>query len=41
VHNWTQSAERPNYENLVFLDDPDVASRFAREFQRLWRKAKE
>jgi phosphatidylserine/phosphatidylglycerophosphate/cardiolipin synthase-like enzyme len=41
VHNWTQSAERANYENLVLFDNPEVASRFARKFQRLWRKAKE
>jgi hypothetical protein len=41
VHYWTQSAERATYENLVLFDDPDLASRFAREFQRLWRKAKD
>jgi phosphatidylserine/phosphatidylglycerophosphate/cardiolipin synthase-like enzyme len=40
-YNWTQSAERANYENLVLLDDPEVVARFEREFQRLWREAKE
>jgi len=40
-YNWTQSAERANYENLVLLDDPDLVARFVREFQRLWREAKE
>jgi phosphatidylserine/phosphatidylglycerophosphate/cardiolipin synthase-like enzyme len=39
-YNWTQSAERANYENLIFLDDPAVVSRFATEFQRLWQSAK-
>lgn len=40
-YNWTQSAERANYENLVLLDDPELVARFEREFQRLWREAKE
>ena len=40
-YNWTQSAERANYENLVLLDDPEVVAQFEREFQRLWREAKE
>ena len=40
-YNWTQSAERANYENLVLLDDPKVVAQFEREFQRLWREAKE
>jgi len=38
-YNWTQTAERANYENLVFLDDPEVVTRFQREFNRLWRQA--
>ncbi len=40
-YNWTQSAEVANHENLVVLDDPDLVARFDREFQRLWREAKE
>jgi phosphatidylserine/phosphatidylglycerophosphate/cardiolipin synthase-like enzyme len=36
-YNWTQSAERANYENLILLDDPKVVARFTEEFQRLWR----
>ncbi len=40
-YNWTQSAEHANYENLVVLDDPEVVAQFQREFQRLWREAKE
>ena len=38
-YNWTQSAERANYENLVLLDDSEVVTRFQREFNRLWRQA--
>jgi phosphatidylserine/phosphatidylglycerophosphate/cardiolipin synthase-like enzyme len=38
-YNWTQSAERANYENLVFLDDPTIVSRFTTEFHRLWQSA--
>ncbi len=40
-YNWTQSAERANYENLVVLDDPEVVGHFQREFQRLWLGATE
>ena len=40
-YNWTNPAERANYENLVILDDPDLVGRFRREFDRLWRAAKE
>ena len=40
-YNWTNAAERANYENLVFLDNPDVVVRFRREFQRLWEVAKD
>lgn len=40
-YNWTNSAERANYENLVFLDNPDVVVRFRREFQRLWEAAED
>jgi len=40
-YNWTQSAERANYENLILLDDPKVVARFTEEFQRLWRLSRE
>ncbi len=37
-YNWTASAERANYENLlVFTDAPSLAAAYEREFQRLWR----
>ncbi len=40
-YNWTNAAERANRENLLILDDPRVVERFEREFQRLWRAARE
>jgi phosphatidylserine/phosphatidylglycerophosphate/cardiolipin synthase-like enzyme len=40
-YNWTRTAERANYENLVLIDDRDLVARFQREFQRLWQAAKE
>lgn len=40
-YNWTNTAERANYENLVLFDDRDVVARFTREFQRLWQNAKD
>jgi phosphatidylserine/phosphatidylglycerophosphate/cardiolipin synthase-like enzyme len=39
-YNWTQTAERANYENVLFLDDPALVARFAEEFQRLWRASR-
>lgn len=35
-YNWTRSAETRNEENLVVLDDPVLAGRFAEEFDRIW-----
>jgi len=40
-YNWTQTAERANYENLVLIDDPKMVARFTEEFQRLWRSSKD
>jgi len=40
-YNWTQSAEIANFENLLLLDEPDLVARFAREFQQMWRRARE
>jgi len=40
-YNWTQTAERANYENLVLLDDREIVARFQQEFNRLWRAARE
>ncbi|MDA8020449.1 MAG: phospholipase D-like domain-containing protein [Thermoanaerobaculia bacterium] len=35
-YNWTRGAAHRNHENLVLLDDPQVISQFADEFERLW-----
>jgi len=35
-YNWTRSAETRNEENLVVLDDPFLAGRFTKEFDRIW-----
>ncbi len=40
-YNWTQTAERANYENVVLLDDPKLVSRFAEEFRRLWQSSRD
>ena len=40
-YNWTQTAERANYENVVLIDDPKVVARFTEEFQRLWRSSRD
>ena len=40
-YNWTQTAERANYENLVMLEDREIVARYRREFDRLWRAARE
>jgi phosphatidylserine/phosphatidylglycerophosphate/cardiolipin synthase-like enzyme len=40
-YNWTQSAERANYEHVVLMDDPKVVARFTEEFQRLWRLSRD
>jgi phosphatidylserine/phosphatidylglycerophosphate/cardiolipin synthase-like enzyme len=37
--NWTTSAENFNYENALFIADPNVVARFEDEFQRIWKQA--
>ena len=38
-YNWTTTAERVNYENLlIFTDAPEVASAYKREFNLLWNR---
>jgi phosphatidylserine/phosphatidylglycerophosphate/cardiolipin synthase-like enzyme len=38
-YNFTSSAERDNDENLVIVDDPNLARAYLEEFQRLYAKA--
>ncbi|MCB4790857.1 MAG: phospholipase D-like domain-containing protein [Elusimicrobia bacterium] len=35
-YNWTYSAEKFNYENAVFIDDPQVIQSYKKEFNKLW-----
>ena len=35
-YNWTRSAETRNEENLISVDDPQLAIRFTEEFERIW-----
>ena len=35
-YNWTERAEKGNWENAVFIADPALARTFAAYFERLW-----
>ena len=35
-YNWTDNAERFNYENAIFFNDPAVVQAFSKEFDKLW-----
>ena len=37
--NWTTSAEDFNFENALFVRDPDVVARYRQEFERIWAQA--
>ncbi len=37
--NWTISAEDYNYENALFLSDPQTVARYENEFDRIWSRA--
>ena len=37
-YNWTQGAEKYNYENAVFIKDPEIVKQFSTEFDRLYLK---
>lgn len=39
-YNWTASAERFNYEDALFLDDPAVVQRYRTHFERLFNGSK-
>jgi phosphatidylserine/phosphatidylglycerophosphate/cardiolipin synthase-like enzyme len=36
-YNWTASAEKYNYENLLVLDSRPLAAEYEREFDRIWQ----
>lgn len=37
-YNWTENAEKYNYENAVFLDDKESVEKYIKEFEGLWNK---
>jgi len=36
-YNWTANAEHFNYENAIFISDPETISRYQEEFNKLWK----
>ena len=38
-YNWTETAERTNYENALFLGDKSLIKEYEKEFDLLWAKA--
>ncbi len=40
-YNWTEYAEKFNYENAIFTDEPDVVEKFQEEFGSLYDKGVE
>jgi phosphatidylserine/phosphatidylglycerophosphate/cardiolipin synthase-like enzyme len=38
--NWTSSADRYNFENLIFISSPAIAARYQSEFERIWAQAR-
>ncbi|MBI3269288.1 MAG: DUF1669 domain-containing protein [Planctomycetes bacterium] len=39
-YNWTVLADEENHENLLVIDDKDVAKTYADRFEKLWKDAK-
>lgn len=37
--NWTTSAQDFNFENALFVRDPEVVARYRQEFERIWVQA--
>jgi len=37
-YTWTEYAEKFNYENAIFIDEPDVVDKYKREFELLYDK---
>jgi len=38
-YNFTRSAEEKNYENVLIIHDPALASQFLIEFERIYQSA--
>ncbi len=37
-YNWTVSAEKENYENIIITDNRQLVKSFLKEFKKLWSK---
>ena len=35
-YNWTESAEHYNYENSIFISDPETIKKYQQEFDKIW-----
>lgn len=35
-YNWTENAENFNYENAIFISDPNVINQYQKEFDKIW-----
>ena len=38
-YNWTNNAERFNYENAIFITDPNVITQYQKDFDSIWQNA--
>ncbi len=38
-YTWTEYAEKFNYENAIFIDEPDVVEKYKKEFKSLYDKS--
>ena len=38
-YNWTNNAERFNYENAIFITDPNVIRQYQKYFDNIWQNA--
>ncbi len=35
-YNWTESAEKRNYENVLFIPNEEIIKKYEQEFERMW-----
>lgn len=35
-YNWTNNAEHSNYENAIFISDPETITQYQKEFDKIW-----
>jgi phosphatidylserine/phosphatidylglycerophosphate/cardiolipin synthase-like enzyme len=35
-YNWTANAEHSNYENAIFISDPETITQYQKEFDKIW-----